>query len=188
MTKFGDESFSSFDVGVFQGNFAPPTFNGNATCTAAAGVAPAPARKLMRGRHSVLMSARHATISSLASRVARFQPGTALHATVAAQLAVESRQAAVHTAAFTGVAQMLGYPTLEEAMAAPVHVTQWNCYREAHAALAASACGKHTDYTLRYSRLVAGLCEGASGATHIAAHALSSSCTAAAQEVDAEMQ
>jgi hypothetical protein len=144
-----------------------------------------------RVAHHHAVSSRLATMHSLQARLARAEAGgggsSEYAADLRAALNAELTAAAVYDRAYTHVAStLLGVDTADEALATPLPgggaITRWACYKAANDAVA-GACGRPTDYTLRYLRENVRACEAAGGDAATVTALLRDACAKAAREV-----
>lgn len=136
-------------------------------------------------------SARTATIASIRARLARAQTSNraGLAAKLRAELDSELKTAAVYHRAYGHLTSAtIGAPSVEQALALPLFdseargVTAWACLKAANAATA-EACGASTDFTLRYLRENARVCEMNNADAAVVTAVVRDSCAKGAREV-----
>jgi hypothetical protein len=157
--QYGDTTFTSWAIGTFEGDVPAPTetqqhLRSNADLR----------HPLNNGSNkaSSHWDARHATLLSLEARLA--VAGADIKPALQAELELEYQQAKVYDAAMGRIATKVFEADVDDLLQQPLVITQWDCYKAANAFLQAeSGCGRYTDYSLRYSKVVAMLCERAHG-------------------------
>lgn len=149
--EFGDMAFDGEDIDQFQGDVSS-----SPALAMAEAVAGKPVR-VVAANEATTVDSRDAVLAHLRAKEARAAPEDKAAATLAVHAELDARKRA--DVAFTAIAEATFGKALD--LSAPVGTytspAQWDCYRALNDAVEA-ACGRYTDYSLKYARVAYAMC------------------------------